>query len=180
MADGNDIVTGDEAESEPTIFAARLTPYRALGRKGFTIVMLLIGGMSFVTGAVFWARGAWPVAGFCGLDVLVMWLAFRANFRAARVHEDITLTAHELVLERSGPKGPTLRMSFNPRWVRLVEKSEPDEGVTRLCIVSSGQVTEIGGFLNPDDRTSFAAALRAALRAVRLGAIQPDQIGKPA
>ena len=49
---------------------------------GFLIFMLCIGGISFVSGVVFLLLGAWPVFGFFGLDVLLVYWAFRANYRA--------------------------------------------------------------------------------------------------
>ena len=55
---------------EPTIFSAMLTPHRSLGRVGFLILMLLFGGISFITGILFLLLGAWPVLGYYGLDVL--------------------------------------------------------------------------------------------------------------
>ena len=55
--------------SEPTLFSATLTPHRSLGRTGFVILMLAVGGVSFVAGLVFLIAGAWPVFGFFGLDV---------------------------------------------------------------------------------------------------------------
>ena len=45
--------------------------------------MLAVGGISFVGGMVFLIAGAWPVVGFLGLDVLLVYWAFRANYRAA-------------------------------------------------------------------------------------------------
>ena len=62
-------------------------------RGAFSIFMLCLGGLSFVSGVVFVLMGAWPVFGFFGLDVLLVYLAFRANFRAARAYEEVTVTA---------------------------------------------------------------------------------------
>ena len=45
--------------------------------------MALVGGVSFVGGMVFFIAGAWPVVGFLGLDVLLVYWAFRVNYRAA-------------------------------------------------------------------------------------------------
>ena len=56
---------------EPTIFSAVLTPHRSLSRGGFIVLMLVLGGISLATGIVFLLAGAWPVFGFCGLDVLL-------------------------------------------------------------------------------------------------------------
>jgi len=38
---------------DPTIFSATLTPHRSLSRVGFLVLMLLFGGVSFVTGMLF-------------------------------------------------------------------------------------------------------------------------------
>ena len=54
-----------------------LTPHRSLSPTGFLIFMAVLGGISFVTGMVFLLAGAWPVFGFLGLDVLLVYWAFR-------------------------------------------------------------------------------------------------------
>ena len=54
----------NNAFSEPRIFLATITPHRSLGSTGFLVLMLCIGGVSFVSGMVFLLMGAWPVFGF--------------------------------------------------------------------------------------------------------------------
>ncbi|MFL6947012.1 MAG: DUF2244 domain-containing protein, partial [Xanthobacteraceae bacterium] len=76
-------MTPDNHCDEPTLFSATLRPHRSLGRTGFLVLMPLFGAISFVAGMVFFIAGAWPVLGFFGLDVLLVWWAFRANYRAA-------------------------------------------------------------------------------------------------
>ncbi len=66
--------------------------------------MLCIGGVSFVSGMVFLMLGAWPVFGFLGLDVALIYWAFRANFRAARAYEEVTVTASELKVRKVNPR----------------------------------------------------------------------------
>ena len=68
---------------EPTLFSAIITPHRSLSGTGFLVVMALVGGLSFIGGMFFFLLGAWPVIGFLGLDVLLVYWAFRANYRAA-------------------------------------------------------------------------------------------------
>jgi uncharacterized membrane protein len=77
-------------------FRAILLPHRSLGRKGFIVLMSVVSGISFLTGLAFFMLGAWPVLGFCGLDVLLIYGAFRLNYRAARLHELIELSENEL------------------------------------------------------------------------------------
>jgi len=75
----------------------------AAGR--FLIVMLAFGGLSFVAGILFVLHGAWPVTGFFGLDVGLVYLAFRINYRSARREERIRLVADALTVERRGVRG---------------------------------------------------------------------------
>ena len=53
--------------------------------------MAAIVTVSAAVGAGFVLIGAWPVTGFLGLDVLLLYLAFRWNYRQARRAELIRL-----------------------------------------------------------------------------------------
>ena len=72
--------------------------------------MALVGGVSFVAGMVFFLLGAWPVVGFLGLDVLLVYWAFRANYRAAAAFEEVTVTPSELRLRQVSHRGEVARM----------------------------------------------------------------------
>src|SRR5215510_4268207 len=80
---------------EPTLFSAIITPHRSLNSTGFLAVMLLVSGFSFVAGMVFFLLGAWPVVGFLGLDVLLVYWAFRLNYLAAGACEEVVVTPSE-------------------------------------------------------------------------------------
>src|SRR6516165_9001863 len=84
-------------------FTATLLPHRSLSRKGFMVLMLGIGAVSILNGIVFIAMGAWPVTGFFGLDALLCYAAFRWNYRAARLSEQIDLAGRELRVTRIHP-----------------------------------------------------------------------------
>src|SRR3569832_221602 len=105
MSTGNEIERGDPDQREVQIFSALLTPHRSLNRTGFLAVMLFLSVVSFATGLAFLLKGAWPVLGFFGLDVLVVWWAFKANFRTARAREEITVTPSELRVRRVSHRG---------------------------------------------------------------------------
>ena len=128
---------GDDAsaEPEPKIFAATITPHRSLGSTGFLILMLCIGGVSFVSGMVFLLLGAWPVFGFLGLDVLLIYWAFRANFRAARAYEEVTVTASELTVRKVSQQGIAREWTLNPVWVQLERIVHEEFGIERLFLV---------------------------------------------
>jgi uncharacterized membrane protein len=154
---------------EPTLFSAIITPHRSLSRTGFLVVMALIGGVSFVGGILFFILGAWPVVGFLGLDVLLVYWAFRANYRAAAAFEEVTVTASELRLRKVSHRGRVSEWTLNPLWTRLDRETHEDFGLLRLFLVSRGQRLAVAGFLAPDERESFAAALSAALGEARRG-----------
>ncbi len=155
---------GTEAAAD---FHAVLTPHRSLGQNGFRILMFILIGCWFVTGLVFATMGAWPIFGFFGLDVLAIYIAFRINYRSARMHEEVRLTRHELLIRRVEVSGKTMQNLFNPLWTKLKVSKHPYAGVTALSVASRGKHVSVGDFLNPDDRESFAKAFGLALANVK-------------
>ncbi|WP_341703105.1 DUF2244 domain-containing protein [Ferrovibrio sp.] len=143
------------------VFAAELRPHRSLGPRGFVILMGFFAAVNFAAGAAFWALGAWPVFGFCGLDVLLLWLAFRYSYRQARAREYLRLDADALTLRRIDMQGREKSWRMQPYWLR-VECSEEDDSA-RLRLWSHGRMLAVGDFLSPQERRTLAAALREAL-----------------
>ena len=166
MTAGNDF---DPTLDQPTLFSARVTPHRSLNRTGFLVLMAFISVVSFIAGTAFWMMGAWPVFGFFGLDVLVIYWAFRRNFRSANATEDITVTPSELRVRRVSHRGHLIEWSFNPLWVQLEQTGDPEFGIEHLYLVSRGRRLTIGHFLGPDEKASFAKALLAALQTAKRG-----------
>jgi uncharacterized membrane protein len=160
------MTSGKPDEAAP-VFEAVLRPYRSLSPTGFMLVMLLLVGCSFTAGLAFWMMGAWPIVGFFGLDIALVQVAFRLNYRAARACEEVTLTRDRLTVTRVAANGRTMAMSFNPYWARLEIERDPDIGVSRVTITSHGNRLDVGAFLPPKDRASFAAAFASALAVAR-------------
>jgi uncharacterized membrane protein len=154
---------------EPTLFSATLIPHRSLGRTGFLAVMLLIGGISFAAGLVFFLAGAWPVVGFLGLDVLLVYWAFRVSYRTAAAYEQVTMTPTALKVRKVSHRGEVAEWTLNPVWVRLQRDEHEEFGIERLFLVSHGRRLPVAGFLGPKEKASFAAALSAALGEARRG-----------
>jgi uncharacterized membrane protein len=131
--------------------------------------MLVIGGISFVSGMMFLVIGAWPVFGFFGLDVLLIYSAFRANFRAARAYEEVAVTASELTVRKVSHRGGVREWTLNPVWVRLDRIVHEEFGIERLFLVSRGRRLPIAAFLGPHEKASFARALSTALGEAKRG-----------
>jgi uncharacterized membrane protein len=157
------------APEEPTLFSAVLTPHRSLGRTGFVILMCLIGGISFVAGLVFFIAGAWPVMGFFGLDVLLVYIAFKVSYRSAAAYEQVTMTASTLMVRKVSHRGHVAEWTLNPVWVRLQREEHDEFGIERLFLISHGKRLPVATFLGPAEKASFANALSAALGEARRG-----------
>jgi uncharacterized membrane protein len=163
------ILSDNDAIPEPTLFSAIITPHRSLSGTGFVALMALIGGVSFVGGVVFLVIGAWPVIGFLGLDVLLVYWAFRSNYRAALAFEQVTVTPSELRVRRVSHRGQVSEWTLNPVWTRLDRETHEEYGLLRLFLVSRGRKLAVAGFLAPWERERFAAALSAALGEAKRG-----------
>jgi uncharacterized membrane protein len=154
---------------EPPLFSALITPHRSLSRTGFLAVMLAIGGISFGTGVMFVIMGAWPVMGFLGLDVLLIYWAFRANYRAAAAFEEVTVTASELKVRKVSHRGEVAEFTLNPLWTRLDRETHEDFGLTKLFLVSRGRRLPIAAYLSPQEKEEFATALNDAIGTAKRG-----------
>lgn len=162
----------DPATEPPSAPSTRwiLTTYRSLSPRGFLILMTTLGVVSFVAGMVFLVIGAWPVFGFFGLDVLLIYIAFKLNYRSGRLYETVDLDPRMLTVTRVHPSGKSERFDFNPYWVR-VSVSEHRDGRTDLALLSHGEVFSFGGFLTDDERREFAGVLATALTSARAARI---------
>lgn len=153
-------------------FDAVLRPHRSLSRRGFACLMaswfLLNAGLALY----FYWQGAWPLIGFFGLDVLLLYLAFRFNYRGGRLIERVRLTDTELTVVRVSPWGEARAWSFQPYWLR-VSMDDPPQPESRLILSSHGRALAIGSFLTPAERLDLARALKAALAERRDARYQP-------
>ena len=154
---------------EPTLFSALITPHRSLDRTGFRLVMFLIGGLSLIGGFVFFIIGAWPVVGFLGLDVLLVYWAFRANFRSANAYEQVTMTASEFRVRKVSHRGKAAEWTLNPLWTQIDRERHEEFGLLRLFLISRGWRLMIANFLAPHEKEGFAIALSAALAEAKRG-----------
>ncbi len=149
--------------ADAPVFQALLTPYRSLSGRGFAVLMGLLLLVWLTIGAVFLRIGAWPVFGFFGLDILAIYVAFRVNYRAARVREEVRLSRTSLDIRKVPPSGKAQEHHFNPFWTRFRIDRHDEIGITDMAVEMRGERVELGSFLNPDDRESFATAFGQAL-----------------
>ncbi len=152
--------------AEPIYLDALLTPNRSLSERGFAVAMAIIAVVFFLTGLMFWSMGALPILGFFGLDMVAVWLAFRLSFNQQREQTRVVVTARAIRLQHTDRKGRQKEAEVPTAFAR-VELDEPVQPASWLRIEHGRTAWVIGRFLTPDERRSFAEALRRAVRAAR-------------
>ncbi len=155
----------------PPVFTAVLHPHRSLGLRGLRLVMVLVALASIVASIPFIVLGFWPVAGFYGLDVAILYVALRASANEAKSYEEVWLSPLALVLRKVPFGGRPREWRFNPVWTTLHRDVHHEFGVQRLAITSRGQTVAIGQFLTPDEKADFGDALGKALAKARRGPV---------
>jgi uncharacterized membrane protein len=162
------------AESDAREFYhAELKPHRSLPMRGFAIVMAILAVASCLIGIGFVLRGAWPVTPFFGLDIGLIYLAFRLSYRSARQREHLRLTDKALTVERVDVYGERQRWRFQPFWLRVIFE-ERDEESNRLSLASHGRSVTVGSFLGPAERRKVAFSLTDALSLWRRKIASPE------
>lgn len=148
-------------DSSPAIhFSTSLRPHRSLSPDGFKWLIRGVVAANLVIGLPLYLLGAWPVMGFMGLDVALLWWLFQRNYLDARRSETLVLTDRELVIDRVAPDGEREQHRLDAYWLKI-EQGE------RLIVTSRGNRAVIGRFLAPDARREVAEQLQAALARLR-------------
>lgn len=149
--------------TQSPLFAAFLTPHRALDLVAIKKVIAFFAALAAIPGLIFFAMGAWPIVGFLGLDVLVLYWALTASLKSADAFEEITLWRDELDVRSVSEKGAETLVRFNPFFVRFAAIRDRENRVTALKLSTRERDIEIGRFLTPEDKASFATDFSAAL-----------------
>lgn len=144
------------------LFDAVLTPNRSLTKKSFLIVMAAASFFCFTIGLIFFLAGAWPVTGFLGLELLLLYLSFRISYRSANRRETVQLRRTSLSVSRFLQNGKSLVWSFQPYWLQIECNFEAKHDRS-IVLRSKGTTVGIGSFLSPKERADFAEALIKAL-----------------
>lgn len=129
----------------------------ASGRKVFWAVAV----MTLVPACGFGILGYWLMLPFAGLEIGVLAWAFERMSRRRGDYELLEILGEEVLLD-SRQDGKLEHRRFNRRWVQLVvQNKNPMSGHVRLAFRSHGRETEIGLFLNDEDRLDLAGSLRS-------------------
>ena len=102
------------ADPAQPLLDVRLSPHRSLSRRQARLLLCGVAVLSAGVSLPFVLLGAWPVVGFMGLDVLLLYWAFAANFRAARAYEIVCVSTLELFVAKVDQSGRQREWRLHP------------------------------------------------------------------
>lgn len=137
-------------------------PHRSLSKNGFAILMTVIIILCSAGGIIFWYLGAWPVFGFFGLDIILIYLAFKINYRSGKIYERLLIASKKLMISRCFPSGKIQTWDLDPRlaYVELVKINNNSQ----LLIKSNEKVVSVGSFLNLFDKEKLEKRINEGLK----------------
>lgn len=151
----------------PATMTATLMPNRSLSRGGYALIMAVVIGVSVASGALFLSLGAWPVIGFFGLDILLVWLAFKLNYQSgAKQREFVRVCPERIIITQRAYAKPEKSWTVSPHFARVV-LNDISESENSVMITAGGNSLGLGHFLSPTERRQFASALEDAIKAAR-------------
>ncbi|MGB1256914.1 MAG: DUF2244 domain-containing protein [Thiolinea sp.] len=117
-------------------------------------------------------QGLWLVAPFMGADLLLVIYAYRKVADNCRIVERVVIKDDALTIYHEEKRDPR-SWSFPLHWVS-VDLRQPEKSLhpSRLLIGSHGSWVELATFLNEEERSSLANAIKSAI----INARQPDWV----
>jgi uncharacterized membrane protein len=149
------------------LFAADLTPPRRMHPTGLRLTIGLVVLLAVLPAAVMLGLESWMVAVLMSATVLGIGLTVYKSFDIGKRREAVTLFADKLDVMSVAANGAQTRVRFEPARVRLVIDRDINERALALKLRTPEGDTEIGAFLTPEERSSFAKAFGTALRKAR-------------
>jgi uncharacterized membrane protein len=148
-------VAGGEAAQY--VYTARRN--NSLSSSGRQLVFSFILAVSLgIAAGFFLIFGAWPILPFAGLEMAVLYWAFRHMDRHAADFERITISGGSVAIEvQEGPQ--VRRLELNRYWARVV----CDTDCGRLALRCHGREIEVGRHLCEDRRREMARELKREL-----------------
>jgi uncharacterized membrane protein len=151
---------------ESALFEAVVTPHRSLSQRGIFILLGCLGTASLSVTLLFWYLGAWPIAGFNGVEMAVAALLLRHHARSRRVREVLRLTSNEVQIDRFDINGVHTQASLPAAWLNVLLEEKPGR-VPGLFLTTHGHREEVARVLGESQKRDLAEALSGALHRLR-------------
>lgn len=146
----------------PLYMDAVIRPSRSMNRQGLSVLLGVVIAFNLGVAVFLLVLGAPLVLPFLGLDVLALFLAMRASFRAAERAERVRVTAEAVTVTREDEKGARVIWTSPTAFTR-VSVDQPGEHDARVRLMMSRRRLTLGRVLSPPERMDFANALQRAI-----------------
>jgi uncharacterized membrane protein len=158
-----------QATTTTPLFSAALSPDRSPRVVGGWVAYALAAVMATPL-AVLAPEVLLPALAAFGIGGAGMTALSVRQSRQRRLTQQVTLWTDQLEVAISNHKGERVLHRFDTKSVRLVLDRDANERAVRLRLRSGKDELELGAFLKPEDRSSFAKAFGTALRRARQAA----------
>jgi uncharacterized membrane protein len=155
-----------EAFEDPILFQAEVTPHRSLSARGLRLVIVFVCAVSLGTTTLFWILGAWPIAGFNGVEILLAIILLKAHQKSARAKEVLLLSGAGLRVRRVDARGKVSEFLMPAGWLNVVLTERPGR-VPGLYLAARGAQVEVAMSLGEPEKRDLAEALAGALHRLR-------------
>jgi uncharacterized membrane protein len=153
--------TAQAKEARSFVLVARRN--NSLSPRGGKIVLGSFFVIAFAISLAFALHGAWLILPFTGLELAVLYLAFRAMAQRAGDFESISIDGDRVLIEK-WERGRVNRHELSRYWARVVvEPCVPGRGNV-LAVRSHGRQVEFGRHLTDEQRREVARTLKQELR----------------
>ena len=140
----------------------KIYPNQSLTPKGLLLLMFFITVPASFIGITFFILGAWPVLGFMGLEVLLIYIAFKVLFYKNKFYEHIILDKEKLSIFFKKQNNTITKIELEPTWLQVqIENIYETEDM--LTISSHGKKIILANFLIPEERVKLAKKIRYGL-----------------
>lgn len=145
-----------------SLIKLRLEPSKSLRPEGANLILVILGGFGLVISGSFMVFGAWPVFGFMALDVLLICIAFQAQYRRSNRGQEITISNDKIEIKYFKGGVCVKTILLNKYWAKL-EQFNCFNRRSKLMFSSHGKFSEIGEFLSLKEKQKLVADLKPLL-----------------
>ena len=136
---------------------------QSLTTRGLYILMFFITIPASYIGISFYVLGAWPVLGFMGFEILLIYIAFKILFYKNKFYEHIILDNEKLNILFKKKHKIIKKIELEPTWVQVkIEKIYENEDT--LILSSHGKKIILANYLIPEERLKLAGKIKSGLR----------------
>lgn len=143
-------------------FTLEMRPPHNLSGAGIWLVIAAYCLAAIPLGGFFLTLGAWPIAGFYGLDLVVLAVALIMARHKARRYERVVMTPANTTIEHGNHQGCQGSARLDTPWLSI-RLHDPQAHHCRIELSCKGKRIIIGGFLAPSERREVANILRDEL-----------------